>query len=120
MFYFQGLNEADIYNIPLVVDSNRNAFEENKISSSSMRKRTLATLRRPPNVSYPRLSLSVRSYYVILIQNIAGTVDRYSTLPDRSDRWHCKWQVIGCGTFREVRCHHRQLRPAGYDHSLVL
>ena len=50
-FYFwQNLNEAEIYCIPLVEDSQHSQYEEDKISSSSQRKRLLGCLLQPEKV----------------------------------------------------------------------
>ena len=44
----KGMNLLDIYPIALIDDTKASAHEENKISSSSLRKRLLGTQIRPP------------------------------------------------------------------------
>jgi phosphopantetheine adenylyltransferase / dephospho-CoA kinase len=47
----KGLSILDIHRIDLVEDPQADEDEENKISSSSLRKRLLGTLLKPPKVS---------------------------------------------------------------------
>lgn len=48
----KGLSTLDIYSISLIDDDHAGAGEENKISSSSFRKRLLGSHIKPPKVSY--------------------------------------------------------------------
>lgn len=47
----KGLSILDIYSISVIDDSQASAEEENKISSSSFRKRLLGTHIKPPKVN---------------------------------------------------------------------
>lgn len=53
----KGLSKLDIYSISVIDDNHAGAGEENKISSSSFRKRLLGSHIKPPKVNYIFVSL---------------------------------------------------------------